>query len=112
MFLVSAARTVQTVAARSTAERTKTLRAIRIVISFRCLSSSTTRLPETSRRAKVDSRGLSEPEIKTRRPPAARGSLLLPFAGIVSLLVLWDVAIRFGQVPLLPGPLAVARAIG
>jgi len=30
----------------------------------------------------------------------------------VSLLIAWDLAIRLGRVPLLPGPLAVARAIG
>jgi len=36
---------------------------------------------------------------------------LLPFAGIVSLLIMWDLALRFSNVPLVPGPLAVARAI-
>jgi NitT/TauT family transport system permease protein len=36
---------------------------------------------------------------------------LLPFAGILSLLIAWDLALRFWNVPLLPGPLAVARAI-
>ena len=36
---------------------------------------------------------------------------LLPFAGIAALLLLWDLAIRLGHAPLLPGPLAVGRAI-
>ena len=40
------------------------------------------------------------------------GSRALPFAGIALLLVLWDLAIRFGNAPLLPGPVAVAKAIG
>jgi NitT/TauT family transport system permease protein len=36
---------------------------------------------------------------------------LLPWAGIAALVVLWDLAIRTGRFPLLPGPLPVARAI-
>jgi NitT/TauT family transport system permease protein len=36
---------------------------------------------------------------------------LLPLSGIGALLVLWELGIRFGRAPLLPGPLAVARAI-
>ena len=37
---------------------------------------------------------------------------LLSFAGVALLLVAWDLAIRFGHAPLLPGPWKVARAIG
>jgi NitT/TauT family transport system permease protein len=36
---------------------------------------------------------------------------LLPFAGLAVLLLVWDLAIRVSRVPLLPGPVAVARAI-
>lgn len=36
---------------------------------------------------------------------------MLPFSGIAVLLVAWDLAIRTGKFPLLPGPLPVARAI-
>ena len=36
---------------------------------------------------------------------------MLPWSGIAALLVLWDLAIRTGRFPLLPGPVAVARAI-
>ena len=53
-------------------------------------------------------------DTKTRRARgsgALLGNRLLPFAGVAALLVAWDLAIRFGRVPLLPGPLAVARAI-
>jgi len=42
------------------------------------------------------------------RPASGR---LLPVAGIAVTLVLWDLAVRLGGAPLLPGPLAVARAI-
>jgi NitT/TauT family transport system permease protein len=38
-------------------------------------------------------------------------SRLLPFAGVAILLAGWDLAIRLGRVPLLPGPVAVVRAI-
>src|SRR5207302_10676671 len=36
---------------------------------------------------------------------------VLPFAGIALLLAAWDIAIRVSRTPLLPGPLAVAKAI-
>ena len=36
----------------------------------------------------------------------------MAFSGLLALLVLWDLAIRWSHVPLLPGPWAVARAIG
>jgi NitT/TauT family transport system permease protein len=37
--------------------------------------------------------------------------MLLPISGIALLVLLWDIAIRFGNSPLLPGPAAVVRAI-
>ncbi len=37
---------------------------------------------------------------------------ILPASGVAVFLVLWDLGIRTGRAPLLPGPLAVARAIG
>ena len=49
-----------------------------------------------------------------RHPPDRRARLAeraLPFTGIAVLLVAWDLAIRTGKFPLLPGPAAVARAI-
>jgi NitT/TauT family transport system permease protein len=46
------------------------------------------------------------PAAKTRR------NRLTPFWGLLALLVAWDLAIRLSHVPLLPGPLAVVRAIG
>ncbi|HEY6928892.1 MAG TPA: ABC transporter permease [Thermoanaerobaculia bacterium] len=49
------------------------------------------------------------------RPSRLRASLLSrapSFAGLLVLLIAWDLAIRWSHVPLLPGPLAVARAIG
>lgn len=55
---------------------------------------------------------MNDLELKAGRIPLSRFSRLLPLAGIASLLLLWDLAIRFGNAPLLPGPLAVARAIG
>ncbi|HKA36773.1 MAG TPA: ABC transporter permease [Thermoanaerobaculia bacterium] len=55
---------------------------------------------------------MTDPETAVPRPLPVRRSRLIPFAGIALLLVLWDLAIRFGNVPLLPGPVAVARAIG
>jgi NitT/TauT family transport system permease protein len=36
---------------------------------------------------------------------------LLPFTGLAALLVAWDLAIRTGRFPLLPGPIPVLRAI-
>src|SRR5512132_4328469 len=45
------------------------------------------------------------------RGSAALSSRLLPFAGLAVLFVAWDLGIRVGRVPLLPGPLAVARAV-
>ena len=39
------------------------------------------------------------------------GERILPFTGIAALIVLWDLAIRTGRFPLLPGPLPVVRAI-
>ncbi|HKB72110.1 MAG TPA: ABC transporter permease [Thermoanaerobaculia bacterium] len=49
---------------------------------------------------------------ETRRDWRARvADRVLPFAGIAALLVVWDLSIRTGRFPLLPGPLAVARAI-
>jgi len=42
----------------------------------------------------------------------ARPNRLVPFVGLFFLLVAWDLAIRFGHAPLLPGPWKVARAIG
>src|SRR5262249_46928539 len=56
-------------------------------------------------------RGLPGREANRRPAAPALASRLLPLAGIALLLLLWDLAIRFGRVPLLPGPLAVARAI-
>ncbi|HEV8117030.1 MAG TPA: ABC transporter permease [Thermoanaerobaculia bacterium] len=55
---------------------------------------------------------MSDLEITTGRSRPAFGSRLVPFAGIGLLLIFWDLAIRFGRIPLLPGPVAVARAIG
>jgi NitT/TauT family transport system permease protein len=46
-----------------------------------------------------------------RRSGARLVHILLPFLGMAALLILWDLGIRFGRAPLLPGPLAVARAI-
>jgi NitT/TauT family transport system permease protein len=54
---------------------------------------------------------LSDPEPGHLRAATSPLRRLLPFTGVASLLLLWDLAIRFGHVPLLPGPLAVARAI-
>jgi NitT/TauT family transport system permease protein len=51
---------------------------------------------------------------ESSRLPVPRGGAadrLLPFSGIAILLVAWDLAIRTGRFPLLPGPIAVARAI-
>ena len=48
------------------------------------------------------------------RPSRLRASLLSrapSFAGLLVLVAAWDLAIRLSHVPLLPGPLAVARAI-
>jgi NitT/TauT family transport system permease protein len=53
---------------------------------------------------------LKEPTPQVRAVPGP-ASRLLPFAGVAALLVLWDLAIRVSHVPLLPGPIAVARAI-
>src|SRR5258706_16187945 len=36
---------------------------------------------------------------------------VLPFAGVALLLAAWDLAIRASRAPLLPGPVAVGRAI-
>ena len=52
--------------------------------------------------------------IEAPRPPVSRGRAadrILPFSGIAILLVVWDLAIRTGRFPLLPGPGAVAGAI-
>src|SRR5262249_49014989 len=57
-------------------------------------------------------RGLPGREANRRPAAPALASRLLPLAGIALLLLLWDLAIRFGHAPLLPGPVAVARAIG
>jgi ABC-type nitrate/sulfonate/bicarbonate transport system permease component len=44
-------------------------------------------------------------------PRGGAADRLLPFSGVAILLVAWDLAIRTGRFPLLPGPIAVARAI-
>jgi NitT/TauT family transport system permease protein len=49
---------------------------------------------------------------RSARGPGARlAHRLLPFAGVAALLVAWDLAIRLSRAPLLPGPVAVGRAI-
>ncbi len=48
------------------------------------------------------------PGSKTRRP---YGSWALQVSGVVLFLALWDLFIRSGRAPLLPGPVAAARAI-
>jgi NitT/TauT family transport system permease protein len=48
----------------------------------------------------------------TPSPPRSAGAWILPVSGITLFLLLWDLAIRSGRAPLLPGPLAAARAIG
>jgi NitT/TauT family transport system permease protein len=50
--------------------------------------------------------------VPASRPGPRVADRRLSFAGILALLIAWDLAIRFGHAPLLPGPLAVARAIG
>ena len=55
---------------------------------------------------------MSDYEITTGHSWPAFGSRLVPLAGIALMLLLWDLAIRFGRIPLLPDPVAVARAIG
>ena len=51
-------------------------------------------------------------EKRSFRPRTRLASRFLPFAGLAALLLLWDLAIRLSLAPLLPGPLAVFRAIG
>jgi NitT/TauT family transport system permease protein len=43
--------------------------------------------------------------------PASAGAWIVPVTGVALFLLFWDVAIRTGKAPLLPGPLAVVRAI-
>jgi NitT/TauT family transport system permease protein len=54
---------------------------------------------------------LDQTKSRTPRASGAPRNQLLPFVGVATLIVAWDLAIRFGRAPLLPGPLAVARAI-
>ena len=57
-----------------------------------------------------------EPTIASADPAPSAGSglrrRLLPLSGIVLLLVAWDLAIRFGNVPLLPGPVLINAGRG
>ncbi|HEY6066800.1 MAG TPA: ABC transporter permease, partial [Thermoanaerobaculia bacterium] len=54
------------------------------------------------------------PENRRARPTRTLARTLVPLSGIAVLVLLWDVALRFGGGPsqLLPRPLAVVRAIG
>jgi len=54
---------------------------------------------------------LKEEDFAGNRFRRGIGDRLLPWSGIAALLVLWDLAIRTGRFPLLPRPVAVARAI-
>ena len=54
---------------------------------------------------------MSEKRRGSARLRESASTRLLPFAGVAVLVVVWDLAIRTGRFPLLPGPLAVVRAI-
>ena len=54
---------------------------------------------------------MSEADVAKNRLPRRIADRLLPWSGIATLLVVWDLAIRTGRFPLLPGPAAVAKAI-
>src|SRR6476659_5542690 len=74
------------------------------------------RTPSDAAEVVAGSRRIPRRLKKPDTPPSGRGGSrlsrrLLPFAGLAALLVGWDLAIRYGRAPLLPGPLPVGRAI-